>query len=51
MPIGAWLGGGRAQGKLIPLPPPGLAVSTPPSQAKAQALADKLDGLVNILNA
>lgn len=37
--------------KLISLTPLGLSVSDPPTQAEVQALADKLDELINTLNA
>jgi len=36
--------------KLISLTPLGLSVSDPPTQAEVQALADKLDELINTLN-
>ena len=39
------------RGKLISLTPLGLSVSNPPTQAEVQALADKLDELINTLNA
>ena len=39
------------RGKLISLTPLGLTVSNPPTQAEVQALADKLDELINTLNA
>jgi hypothetical protein len=37
--------------RLIALTPLGLAVSNPPTQAEEQALADKLDELINTLSA
>ena len=37
--------------RFISLTPLGLAVSNPPTQAEVQALADKLDELINTLNA
>ena len=37
--------------KLISLTPLGLSVSNPPTQAEVQALADKLDELINTVNA
>jgi hypothetical protein len=37
--------------KLISLTPLGLTVSNPPTQADVQAIADKLDELINTLNA
>jgi hypothetical protein len=37
--------------RLIAVTPLGLTVSNPPSQADVQALADKLDELINPLNA
>ena len=37
--------------KLIALTPLGLTVSNPPTQADVQALADKLDELINTLSA
>jgi hypothetical protein len=37
--------------KLLSLTPLGLTVSNPPTQADVQALADKLDELINTLNA
>jgi len=39
------------RGRLISLTPLGLTVSNPPTQADVQALADKLDELINTLNA
>ncbi|MGD0261621.1 MAG: hypothetical protein ABSD29_17615 [Verrucomicrobiota bacterium] len=39
------------RGKLISLTPLGLTVSNPPTQADVQAIADKLDELINTLNA
>ena len=36
---------------LIAVAPVGLTVSNPPTQADVQALADKLDELINTLNA
>ena len=38
------------RGKLISLTPLGLTVSNPPTQADVQAIADKLDELINTLN-
>ena len=38
-------------GRLISLTPLGLTVSDPPTQADVQAIADKLDALINTLNA
>ena len=38
------------RGKLISLTPLGLTVSNPPTQADVQAIADKLDALINSLN-
>ena len=37
--------------KLISLTPLGLTVSDPPTQADVQAIADKLDELINTLSA
>jgi hypothetical protein len=37
--------------KLVSLTPLGLTVSNPPTQADVQAIADKLDELINTLNA
>ena len=37
--------------RLISLTPLGLTVSNPPAQADVQAIADKLDELINTLNA
>ena len=37
--------------RLIALTPLGLVVSNPPTQAEVQALADKLDELINTLSA
>ena len=37
--------------RLIALTPLGLAVSNPPTQADVPAIADKLDELINTLNA
>ena len=37
--------------RLIALTPLGLKVSNPPTQADVQAIADKLDELLNTLNA
>ena len=37
--------------KLLALTPLGLTVSNPPTQADVQAIADKLDELINTLNA
>ena len=37
--------------RLIALTPLGLTVSNPPTQAEVQAIADKLDELINTLNA
>ena len=39
------------RGKLISLTPLGLTVSNPPTQAQVQALAEKLDELINALRA
>jgi hypothetical protein len=39
------------RGRLITLTPLGLTVSNPPTQADVQALADKLDELINSLSA
>jgi len=39
------------RGKLISLTPLGLTVSNPPTQADVQAIADKLDELINTLSA
>ena len=39
------------RGRLISLTPLGLTVSNPPTQADVQALADKLDELINTLSA
>ena len=39
------------RGLLISLAPLGLTVSNPPTQADVPALADKLDELINTLNA
>ena len=39
------------RGKLLSLTPLGLTVSNPPTQADVQALADKLDELINTLSA
>ena len=39
------------RGKMLSLTPLGLTVSNPPTQAEVQALADKLDELINTLNA
>ena len=39
------------RGRLISLTPLGLTVSNPPTQADVQALADKLDELMNPLSA
>ena len=39
------------RGKLLSLTPLGLTVSNPPTQADVQAIADKLDELINTLNA
>jgi hypothetical protein len=39
------------RGRLISLTPLGLTVSNPPTQAEVQAIADKLDELINTLNA
>jgi len=41
---------GGIRGKLISLTPLGLSVSDPPTQAEVQALADKLDEVINTLN-
>ena len=37
--------------RLIAVMPLGLTVSNPPTQAEVQAMADKLDELINSLNA
>jgi hypothetical protein len=39
------------RGRLISLTPLGLTVSNPPTQADVQAIADKLDELINTLSA
>ena len=39
------------RGRFISLTPLGLTVSNPPTQADVQAIADKLDELINTLNA
>ena len=39
------------RGRFVSLTPLGLAVSNPPTQADVQAIADKLDELINTLNA
>jgi hypothetical protein len=39
------------RGRMISLTPLGLTVSNPPTQADVQAIADKLDALINTLNA
>jgi len=39
------------RGRFLALTPLGLTVSNPPTQADVQALADKLDELINTLNA
>ena len=39
------------RGKLLSLTPLGLTVSNPPTQADVQAIADKLDELINTLSA
>jgi hypothetical protein len=39
------------RGKLLSLTPRGLTVSNLPTQADVQAIADKLDELINTLNA
>jgi hypothetical protein len=39
------------RGRLISLTPLGLTVSNPPTQAEVQAIADKLDELINSLQA
>ena len=38
------------RGRFVSLTPLGLTVSNPPTQAEVQALADKLDELINTLN-
>ena len=38
------------RGRLISLTPLGLTVSNPPTQADVQAIADKLDELINALS-
>ena len=42
---------GRNDAKLIGVLPLGLTVSTPPTQAQVQAIADKLNELINTLQA
>ena len=42
---------GDLRAKLTALTPLGLTVSNPPTQADVQAMADKLDELINTLNA
>ena len=42
---------GGASMTIIALTPLSLTVSNPPTQAEVQALADKLDELINTLNA
>ena len=42
---------GDIRGRFLTLTPLGLTVSNPPTQADVQALADKLDELINTLNA
>ena len=39
------------RGRFVSLTPLGLSVSNPPTQADVQAIADKLDALINTLNA
>ena len=39
------------RGRFLSLTPLGLTVSNPPTQADVQAIADKLDELINTLNA
>jgi hypothetical protein len=39
------------RGRLIALTPLGLTLSNPPTQAEVQAIADKLDELINSLSA
>jgi hypothetical protein len=39
------------RGRLLAVAPMGLTVSNPPTQAEVQAIADKLDELINTLNA
>ena len=39
------------RGRFLTLTPLGLTVSNPPTQADVQAIADKLDELINTLNA
>ena len=39
------------RGRFLTLTPLGLTVSNPPTQAEVQALADKLDELINTLSA
>ena len=39
------------RGRFVSLTPLGLTVSNPPTQADVQAIADKLDELINALSA
>ena len=39
------------RGRFVSLTPLGLTVSNPPTQAEVQAIADKLDELINTLSA
>jgi hypothetical protein len=39
------------RGRLMAVTPLGLTVSNPPTQADVQAIVDKLDELINTLNA
>jgi len=39
------------RGRLFAVTPLGLTVSNPPTQADVQAIADKLDALINALSA
>ena len=39
------------RGRFVSLTPLGLTVSNPPTRADVQAIADKLDELINTLNA
>jgi hypothetical protein len=42
---------GDVRGRFVSLTPLGLTVSNPPTQAEVQAIADKLDELINTLSA
>ena len=44
-------GFGDIRARFVSLTPLGLTVSNPPTQADVQAIADKLDELINTLNA